>query len=101
MKSVQYLLLQMACLQECLFLISCYDNKLFTFTELRSIVVVKNPMCIMPSVHEKFQLNLPCQTVLRKKLAIDYKRCQVDNIHVAYTFSLQLSDKLTVHTLYT
>ena len=39
-----------------LLLISCHDNKLFPFTESGSIIVVivANPMFILPWVHEIF-----------------------------------------------
>ena len=39
-----------------LLLISCHGNKLFSFTELGSIVavIVTNSMFILPWVHEKF-----------------------------------------------
>ena len=47
-----------------LLLISCHDNK-FLFTELRSIiiVIVTNPMFILPWVHE-IQLNSLCKKLM-------------------------------------
>ena len=48
-----------------LLLISCHNNKLFLFTELANIVVVivTNPMFILPWVHEKFTVKFTMSNV--------------------------------------
>ena len=48
-----------------LLLISCHDKKLFLFTELGDIIViiVINPMFILPWVHEKFTVKFTMSNV--------------------------------------
>ena len=54
-----------------LLLISCHNNKLFLFAELANIVViVPNPMFILPWVHEKFTVKFTMSNVDRCRIYI-------------------------------